>query len=233
MIRAVVFDRDGTLLRERKGEEVLQEILRPLGFDLAPEALRQAEGAARLRWRQKYQGLPRGHRWNREVRRDCLAASLESLHLPGDQEDLLRRLDENWDAFRVVGVFAGVMPCLGALASARIPMGVLATSMRSSPELRSDLEKLGIGRYLRFVASVEETEWDVPDPKLFLWLAEQFGLPPSQVLFVGDDPAKDIVGARAAGLVPVLVDRRGTAAPDGVTVVRTLAALPALLLTLA
>jgi putative hydrolase of the HAD superfamily len=50
-------------------------------------------------------------------------------------------------------------------------------------------------------------------------------------LHVGDSPAHDVAGALAAGLRPVLVARGGErpALPDGVSVVASLAELPALL----
>jgi putative hydrolase of the HAD superfamily len=39
-----------------------------------------------------------------------------------------------------------------------------------------------------------------PDPAIFALAVENLGLPPRDVLFVGDNPAVDIVGAAAAGL---------------------------------
>ncbi|MGQ7350899.1 HAD hydrolase-like protein [Quadrisphaera oryzae] len=39
------------------------------------------------------------------------------------------------------------------------------------------------------------------------------GQVPQQVLYVGDDHAVDVLGARAAGLQAVLVDRVGSAPP--------------------
>ena len=232
MIRAVIFDRAGTLVRERPGEEVLREILHPMGYERPAETYKKAETASRRRWREKYQGLPRGHRWSREVRRDCLQAALEVLALPGDQEELLARLDEQWDALRVHGLYGGVLPCLGALAASRIPMGVLAQTLRSSLEVRAELERLGVGRYFGAILSVEDTEWDKPDPKLFRAVADRLERPVSEVLFVGDDLAKDIVGARSAGMFAVLVDRHGATTAAGVTSVTTLAQIPALLNTL-
>ncbi|MDE1821834.1 MAG: HAD family hydrolase [Euryarchaeota archaeon] len=232
MIKAVVFDRGGTLIRERSGEEVLYEILNPMGFHLTPVLLNKAEEASRAHWREKYQSLPRGQRWTHEIRRDCLEEALKTLALPGDEEtqqDLLRRLDEYWDAFRILGLYAGVRPCLGALAAERIPLGVLGQTLRSSIEVRAELERLGVGRYFRTVVSVEDTEWDKPDPRLFKLVAEKLGLPSGEVLFVGDDYERDAGGARAAGMVPLIVDRHDAVHVNDVTVVRSLAQIPGVL----
>lgn len=232
MLKAVVFDRGGTLVRERPGEQVLHEILNPLGFHISPQDLARAEEASRDRWKGQYGSLPRGQRWNLDIRRDCLKAALESLKLPGDQDDLLIRLDTFWDSIRILGTYAGVRPCLSALAGSRIPMGVLAQTLRSSIEVRAELERLGVGRYFKAVLSVEDTPWDKPDPRTFQAIAERMGVSPSEVLFVGDDPEKDVEGARKAGMTPVLVVRRENATFEGVTVVQHLAQLPSLLPTL-
>ena len=55
---------------------------------------------------------------------------------------------------------------------------------------------------------------------------------PEEALHVGDSLHADVGGARAAGVRPVLLDRRGRYSPEQVgeaTVIRSLAELPALL----
>lgn len=53
-----------------------------------------------------------------------------------------------------------------------------------------------------------------PRPGAFTAVCEHLGQVPQQVLYVGDDHAVDVLGARAAGLQAVLVDRVGSA-PSG------------------
>lgn len=45
-----------------------------------------------------------------------------------------------------------------------------------------------------------------PDPELFRRALSRLGLPPDDCIYAGDIPAVDVVGARAAGLSPVLID---------------------------
>jgi len=47
-----------------------------------------------------------------------------------------------------------------------------------------------------------------PDPAIFEKATESTGLQPSEVMYVGDSVEHDIAGARAAGLQPVLIQRR-------------------------
>ena len=56
------------------------------------------------------------------------------------------------------------------------------------------------------------------------------GVPPQEVLYVGDEHETDVLGARGAGLSAVLLDRFGTAPSGEAAVITSLAGLPALLL---
>jgi putative hydrolase of the HAD superfamily len=61
---------------------------------------------------------------------------------------------------------------------------------------------------LRIVSS--EIGHRKPSAAFFDALLAATGCPPSQVLFVGDDPTNDLQAARAAGLPALQIDRKGT-----------------------
>jgi putative hydrolase of the HAD superfamily len=67
-----------------------------------------------------------------------------------------------------------------------------------------------------------------PDPAIFAPALEIAAARPDQVVHVGDSPANDVAGARAAGIRPVLLCRDGPP-PPGVEAICSLAELPALL----
>ena len=68
-----------------------------------------------------------------------------------------------------------------------------------------------------------------PDPAIFARALELAGgVAPGAALHAGDTVAADVEGARAAGILPVLVARDATAAPPGVAVLDDLRGLPAL-----
>jgi FMN phosphatase YigB (HAD superfamily) len=56
-----------------------------------------------------------------------------------------------------------------------------------------------------FITSVEAKVLK-PDPRIYLYAAEQMGFTPSQCLYIGEDDA-DVEGACAAGMVPIMRDR--------------------------
>jgi len=65
---------------------------------------------------------------------------------------------------------------------------------------RGRLEKAGIGGLFTAVLISEEIGVSKPDPTFFRMAAEALGLPPADLLCVGDSPKSDIRGARAFGI---------------------------------
>jgi HAD superfamily hydrolase (TIGR01549 family) len=68
------------------------------------------------------------------------------------------------------------------------------------------LEALGLAQLVEFVIDSHAVGVAKPDPRIFRMGADRLGLPPGECLYVGDLYAVDVVGARAAGLVPLLLD---------------------------
>jgi putative hydrolase of the HAD superfamily len=73
-----------------------------------------------------------------------------------------------------------------------------------------------------------------PDPLPFRMLLDRLGVPPSHAVMVGDNPERDLVGARAAGVTAVWIDRGHGRESPGVPIaqrIESLADLPARLET--
>lgn len=96
----------------------------------------------------------------------------------------------------------GVGSTLDMLARAGVRTGLL-----SDYPANRKLEALGLaGRFEPVLCSSDrEINRFKPDPRGFLVAAQRWGLPPSEVLIVGDRYEVDYVGARAAGMPCVLV----------------------------
>jgi putative hydrolase of the HAD superfamily len=100
---------------------------------------------------------------------------------------------------------------LAELASRGYALGLASNYDR---RLRRVVAGLPILARLERLVISSEVGWRKPSPLFFAAVAETFGLPGSQILYVGDDLANDYEGARAAGLHAVLYDPR-CAAPAG------------------
>lgn len=61
-----------------------------------------------------------------------------------------------------------------------------------------------------------------PDPRIFEIALDSLDLPPEEIWYVGDTPAFDVVGARRAGLRPILMDPFDVNGDFGVPCVRSL-----------
>jgi len=94
----------------------------------------------------------------------------------------------------------------------------------------ADLALTGLAPWFRFGISAIEAGAAKPDPRMFHHAAQRLQLDPAEILHVGDDPFRDVVGARVAGCPAVLLDRSGRHVADSpVPVVRSLRELPRLI----
>jgi putative hydrolase of the HAD superfamily len=87
---------------------------------------------------------------------------------------------------------------LGALRRHQVPMAILTNGFSADQRRKIDALQLGVLVPSIFVS--EETGIAKPDPAAFYLALETLGTAASQTLFVGDDPSRDIEGARNAGL---------------------------------
>jgi len=71
------------------------------------------------------------------------------------------------------------------------------------------LERCGLDGLLDGTVTSAGTGSRKPDPGIFDAALELAGCEPGEALHVGDTPEEDVVGARAAGIRPLLIDRDG------------------------
>lgn len=98
-----------------------------------------------------------------------------------------------------------VVPTLEALRTAGFRLAIV--SNRSQP-FRERVEALGLLDHVDLILAAGEVGWYKPDPRILEHAAARFDLRPEQVLYVGDNYQADVMGARAAGMTPVLYDPR-------------------------
>ncbi len=77
----------------------------------------------------------------------------------------------------------------------------------------ADLRRIGLSDYFMVSLSPRDTGVAKPHPAGFARLAEELGVRPQEILYVGDDPFLDVEGARSAGLRTAWMNRRGAPWP--------------------
>jgi 2-haloacid dehalogenase len=205
-IRAVAFDGYGTLIEFTVPHflTVMEELVQAHGVDADPQALweRFVEAAKAVRGENYHDPVYRRYAeaWALQFER---AAS--DLGFRGDGRlaaaHLKRELSE-------ADIFAEVPAVLAALRD-RYRLAVLSNA--DDDFLFACLARNGLE--FETVVTSEMAGAIKPDPAIFHYLAGLLDLPPEQILYVGDWPMPDILGARRAGVPVAWVNRQGHALP--------------------
>ena len=83
----------------------------------------------------------------------------------------------------------------------------LISNFDHPPHVHSVLSELGLTHFFDSVVISAEVGVKKPDPRIFDSALEQTGMKPKEVVYVGDTE-DDTVAARAAGIVPILIQRK-------------------------
>ncbi len=210
-IRAVTFDAVGTLIElARPPGEVYATMARHFGAPGDPEPL---QAAFRQAWRRTPPPADVEGPRSDDDRRWWHALVSQTLALAGcavsDFEGYFERVYRYFERPEAWKVRPGVPGALTALASAGYRLGVLSNF---DGRLHGVLRALELRRHFEAVIVSSEVGANKPSPRIFAAALEAFGLNAPELLHVGDDPALDGAGARAAGLEALVLD--GT--PDDV-----------------
>ncbi|HXG41626.1 MAG TPA: HAD family hydrolase [Dehalococcoidia bacterium] len=136
-------------------------------------------------------------------------------------EESFRRLGLRGDA-QAAALFlrdrlaqASVHPEVPQVLAALAPRYRLALLSNADDDfLLAALERNGL--HFDVIVTSERAGALKPDPRIFRALLDRLGLPPAAVLYVGDNPLPDVLGARRAGLRVAWLDREGRRRPRGV-----------------
>jgi len=127
-------------------------------------------------------------------RSPATAAALTELHTYHQRHNL-------WEL-----VPDGVRPALAALRARGLRLVVVSNA---NGTLRAHMERIGLAASLDLVIDSCDEGVEKPDPRLFEIALARAGASAESTIHVGDLYQVDVVGARAAGLRPVLLDECG------------------------
>jgi len=101
------------------------------------------------------------------------------------------------------------LPALQSLRDKNVPMGVISNI---GEQIDAYIDKAGFTDYFAYKITSFEAGCDKPQPQIFQLALKRAGVTAAETLFVGDQYDLDIVGARSAGITPILIDRDGAGA---------------------
>lgn len=218
-IQAVLFDAGQTLVRVNPSVgAVYAEVAARHGVQASHTEL---ESAFRSLWKCLRPAFPDdlGYVTSEDQERAWWYALVSEVFVTARQMDaFVGRFDEFFDDVfahfaqpEPWSIFEDVHPCLEALASQGIRCAVVSNWDHRLPLL---LERLGLNRYFEFVLTSAEAGRRKPHPAIFERALERLTLSASQVAHIGDSYDEDVVGARGAGITPLLIDRRADCLHD-------------------
>lgn len=232
MIKAVFFDLDGTLRHNLPaGGEVFAEYAIQNGLHATEDDRLRAMRWEHYYWanssdlqadRQEYSDDGQAF-WDKYARRQLVALGA-SYSLA---EDLAPKINAYMlQSYRPQSVVPDeVMRLLSALKG-RYILGVI--SNREKP-YQQEIETLGLAPFFELVLAGGELSMWKPDPYIFIHACEQMKVAPTDAVYVGDNYFADVVGARRAGLRPILYDPRGIFPDAGCSIIRSFDELAAVI----
>lgn len=234
MIRAILFDLDETIILDepvsREAYLAAARLAAPLGADVERLSDRAHQAARRL-WaegphhaycdrighsageglwarydRGEHPAIAGLRAWAPDYR---VAVWREALQEQGIASDQLppAMVERFFEARRRYPRFPEIDSLLAALRARGYRLGIVTNGV---PDLQR--EKLaGCGVAHLFEASIVSGEIDCgkPDPGIFRHICRELGVGPTECVMVGDNPARDVAGAMAAGMKSVWVSRHG------------------------
>jgi len=207
-IKAVFFDFDGTLRIPTPGPtDAFVEYARSLNIDISPAVEKRVKLWAHRYWGQE-------HLVKKDIKRfdtDDFWINYSKLLLQKVDVsiDLMKRarLIREWfdqEYKPEVNLVGGCQQTLTKLREMGFVLGVI--SNRPDP-LHEELTVLGLDGYFDINLTAGEVGFWKPNPKIFHYAIDQFvDLQAAECIYVGDNYHADYLGAKAAGLTPILYD---------------------------
>lgn len=222
-IRAILFDLDGTLRHnEPSGADVFTDYVAGYGYRLSQEDRLRA-----LRWEHYYWanspelladiGADKNEDrlfWRKYTYRRLVALGLSTVTADALAPQVCQYMEES---YRPANVVPAELPgVLAALHAAGYTLGVVSNRDHPYWEL---LQEMGLCPFFDFsLAGGEVKSWK-PEPGIFHAALERADSTAAQTVYVGDNYFADVVGARRAGLRPVLYDPGGLFPDPGCPVI--------------
>jgi putative hydrolase of the HAD superfamily len=204
-IRAITFDAGGTLLEPWPSVgAVYAAVAAEHGWREVNVAQLNANFAAA--WRRKT-----AFDYSTDAWRQIVEASFAGLVDRAAVDEFFDELYARFEDPASWAVYDDVRPALESLRQRAIRLALISNwDLR----LRPLLKRVALAEYFDAILISAEVGVAKPSPWIFREAAAQLGVLPGTALHVGDSEHEDVLGARAAGLAAVRIDRRRESSND-------------------
>jgi len=185
--------------------DVYAGVFAPYGITTTAQDFSQAFRAAWAEWAHEgpFEATEEGS-FARLAELDQLV--FDHLGFPDLPEAFFRDVDHAFRRRSAFFVFPDVIPALDVMQAAGLRLAVVSNWGWYAPEL---LQTLELARHFEVLSISARVGYQKPHPAIFEHALDLLGVAPEDAIHVGDDPEADVLGARRAGIEPVLIDRHG------------------------
>lgn len=217
-IQAVFFDVGFTLLESSPSipvivRDVMERRGTPVPLDCLERSLPHAESLfgelsrkAPYTWGDEAEIAQIWRHYFAELLRPCFQAE-DDHALAGAAADLQRE----FDLATSYALYPDVIPALTALHEHGLKLGVISDW---GIALGLILRHFGLTRFFDFAVISATARRAKPDPDLYRLALDRADVVPDYAIHVGDSYVRDVLGARALRIHPVLIDRMRMLQPD-------------------
>jgi len=239
MIKAVVFDYGGTLVRsEKPWDEVWPRAILTTYRYLKRRGLRMSYNdylAVNKGIFDRYAELETAEQ--RDISDRLKYLDLTSRLFPGaSKAKRLALATGATDTFWLVAnsnfvLRDGAKRCLDELESMGIKLGMISNHHDGSSLMRS-LRRCRIGPLFNPIVVSEKVNVRKPNPEIFRLCLSAMKVRPNQAIYVGDVPEFDVAGAKATGMSSILIGDKGGDGPAPDFVVNEMEEIPPIVASL-
>jgi putative hydrolase of the HAD superfamily len=201
-ISAVLFDFGDTLVTlPITREELFLRAAASIGVALSLDAVKRAYQT--VDFHKKYSSVKAQIRAQFYAEYNALLC--EALGISSHYEMLLPAVTREFAKCPKWILIEDVSDVLSQLRNLKLPLGLVANWDSNLGDIAARLQ---IRDYFSVVVASQTAGIEKPDPEIFRVAIEQLGLSTSleKIVYVGNEYKADVMGSRAAGLTPVLID---------------------------
>jgi putative hydrolase of the HAD superfamily len=224
--RLVLFDIGATLGDPHpSARELVMAVLRDQGLAVGEDEMARAEPLAFKRVAHLMPFQRYGQEESRAFWDVFYGELLDALGHPHDRP-LRMRVYEEFQRIENWRLYPDAIPVLRELRERGHALGVVSNWEEWLEDL---LLALDVHAHFDFIVGSGPFGRAKPHPSIFERALELAGVSAAEAVHVGDAPREDVAGARAVGIRPILIDRRGRYPELDVERIRSLEELPELL----
>jgi putative hydrolase of the HAD superfamily len=222
-VKAVLFDLGGTLIESAEMFETFHRILSLKGIKRPVHKVEKAMRDAELELKKDFgEDVPKDtdyyERWNLNI--------LHRLKVYDKDRELAEEIDKHWFDYMKIKPHACLHETLEKLSASGMKLGIITNGYES--DLEKILPRLSLQDCFDILVAADTIGKKKPDPEIFLYAVQKLEVRPGETVFIGDEFEIDYIGARQAGLIPILFEekRKGKRnIPLGVNAVHSLKGL--------